>query len=330
MKSFDIRSRAPARILASLILVLNVCAAQAQNYPQRPVRLILPFAAGGLMDTASRFFARSLSERLGQPVLVDNRAGGGGIVGSAAAARATPDGYTLLFSALVTYGSTYAEAKRLTYNPDKDFVPLALLARGVNVFAVHPSVKARTIKELVELARARPGMLRYCSAGVGSNPHIVGEVFRHRFNVDIMHVPYKGGGAGVVDLVSGQLEMCVLGTATAAQQVKAGQLRALAVTSASRSPLMPEVPTMAEVGVDGFVLGPLFLFLAPAGTPADIVAQLTRETVAVAQMPEIRNRLIENGYEPVEALTGDAFRRHVLAEAERWREMAAIAGVKGE
>jgi tripartite-type tricarboxylate transporter receptor subunit TctC len=319
-----------AALAVGSMLAFTAIPAQAQSYPQRPVRIILPFAAGGLMDTASRFFARYLAERLGQPVVVDNRAGGGGTVGSAAAARATPDGYTLLFSALVTYGSTYAEVKRLNYNPDKDFVPLALLARGVNVFAVHPSVKATTIRELVELARARPGMLRYCSAGIGSNPHIVGEVFKHRLNVDLVHVPYKGGGAGVLDLVSGHIETCVLGTATAAQQVKAGQLRALAVTSAARSPLMPEVPTMAEAGVDDFVLGPLFLFLAPAGTPADIVARLTRETVAVSQLPEFRNLLIENGYEPVEALTGDAFRRYVLAEAERWRQMAEIAGVKGE
>ena len=314
--------------LAVLLLTVNVCG--AQSYPQRPVRMIVPFAAGGLMDTASRFFARSLGERLGQQIIVENRAGGGGIVGSATAARSTPDGYTLLFSALVTYGSTYGEVKRLTYNPDRDFVPVALLARGVNVFAVHPSVKATTIKELVALARAKPGTLRYCSAGIGSNPHITGEMFKHRLNVDIVHVPYKGGGAGVIDVVSGQVEMCVLGTSTAAQQVKAGQLRALAVTSASRSPLMPDVPTMAEAGVDDFVLGPLFLFLAPAGTPGDVVARLTRETIAVAQTAEFRNRLIENGYEPVEPLTGDAFRRYVLAEAERWRQMAAIAGVKDE
>jgi len=322
--------RIPARVLAALALVLVTCAAQAQNYPQRPVRLIVPFAAGGITDAAGRFFAHFLSERFGQQVVVENRGGGGGTVGSAVAARATPDGYTLLFSSVETYGMTYGDAKRLTYNPEKDFMPVALLARGANVFVVHPSVKATTIKELVELARTNPGKLHYCSPGVGSNPHIIGEMFKQRFNIDIVHVPYKGGGAGVVDLVSGQLQMCVLGTSTSAPRVKAGQLRGLAVTSAARSPLMPDLPTMAEVGVSDFVLGPLFLVLAPAGTPAEAVARLTRDTVAVSQMPEFRNRLVEIGSEPVEPLTGEAFSRAVLGEAKRWREMAALAGLKEE
>ena len=324
--------RIPARVLAALALVLVTGAAQAQNYPQRPVRLIVPFAAGGITDAAGRFFAHFLSERLGQQVVVENRGGGGGTVGSALAARATPDGYTLLFSSVVTYGMTYGDAKRLTYNPEKDFVPVALVARGANVFVVHPSVKANTIKELVELARANPGKLHYCSPGVGSDPHIIGEMFKQRFNINIVHVPYKGGGAGVFDLVSGQLEMCVLGTSTSAPRVKAGQLRGLAVTSASRSPLMPGVPTMAEVGVSDFVFSvPLFLVLAPAATPAEAVARLTRETVAiVSQLPEFRNRLVEIGSEPVEPLTGEAFSRAVLGEAKRWREMAALAGLKEE
>ena len=324
------RHQTPARILAALALALAACAAQAQNYPQRPVRLIVPFAAGGITDSAGRFYAHYAGARLGQQMVIENRGGGGGTVGSAVAARATPDGYTLLFSSVETYGMTYADAKKLTYNPEKDFSPVALIARGANVFVVHPSVKANTLAELVALARANPGKLRYCSPGVGSNPHIIGEMFKNRFKIDIVHVAYKGGGAGVLDLISGQIEMCLLGTSTTAPRAKSGQLRAIAVTSGARSPLMPEVPTMAEAGVNDFVLGPLFLLLAPAGTPADIVARLARESVAVAQMPEFRNRLVEIGSEPVEPLTGEAFSRFVLAEAQRWREMAAIAGLKDE
>lgn len=319
-----------ARILAGLLLALAACAAQAQNYPQRPVRLIVPFAAGGLTDATARFFAHYAGEKLGQSLIVENRGGGGGTIGSAVAARSTPDGYTLLFSSVETYGMTYADAKKLTYNPEKDFAPIAVIARGANTFVVHPSVKAATIQELIALARDNPGKLRFCSPGVGSNPHIIGEMFKKRFGLDIVHVPYKGGGAGVIDVVSGQIEMCVLGSSTAAPRVKAGQLRGLAVTSGSRSPLMPDVPTMAQAGVNDFVLGPLFLLVAPAGTPADIVARLTRDTVAVSRMPEFRSRLVEVGSEAVEAVTGDAFNRQVLGEAQRWREMAELAGVKDE
>jgi tripartite-type tricarboxylate transporter receptor subunit TctC len=324
------RHSTPARVLAALLLAFASFVAQAQNYPQRPVRLIVPFAAGGITDAAARFFAHYAGEKLGQSLIVENRGGGGGTVGSAVAARANPDGYTLLFSSVETYGMTYADQKKLTYSPEKDFTPIAVIARGANAFVVHPSVKATTIQELVALARANPGKLRYCSPGVGSNPHIIGEMFKKRFNLDIVHVPYKGGGAGVIDVVSGTIEMCVLGGSTAAPRVKAGQLRGLAVTSGSRSPLMPDVPTMAQAGVNDFVLGPLFLLVAPAGTPADIVARLTRDTVAVSQMPEFRNRLVEIGSEAVEPVTGDAFNRQVLGEAQRWREMAELAGLKDE
>ena len=317
------------RAIGALVLALGAVA-HAQNYPQRPVKMIVPFAAGGITDAIGRFFAHYLGDRLGQQVVVENRGGGGGTVGSLMAARSGPDGYTLLFSSVETYGMTYADAKRLDYNPEKDFVPLSIVGRGANAFVVHPSVKATTLQELIELARSNPGRVRYCSPGVGSNPHIIGELFRHRFKLDITHVPYKGGGAGILDLLSGQIEMCISGTSTAAPRVRAGQLRALAVTSATRSPLMPDVPTMAQAGVGDFVLGPIFGLWVPAGVTLDITARLTREAVAVTQLPEFRSRLVEVGSEPVETLTGEAFGRFMLEEAKRWRANAALGGMKDE
>lgn len=303
--------------------------ALAQDYPQRPVRLVVPFSAG-LTDTFGRVLAAFLGERLGQTVVAENRAGGGGAVGSNAVARATPDGYTLLLGSASTYGQTAGEVKRLPYDPEKDLMPVAMLARGANVFVVHPSVRIGSMTALIDYARANPGKLRYCSAGIGSNAHLNGALLAHRFGIDIQHVPYKGGAAGVVDLISGQIEMCISGTPTGAPHVKAGKLRALAVTSAARTPLMPEVPTMAEAGIPDFVHGPLFGVLAPAGTPASIVAHLARELVAVSRQPAFRNRLVEIGAESVEPLTGADFGRHLRQEVQRSREMAAIAGLKDD
>jgi tripartite-type tricarboxylate transporter receptor subunit TctC len=311
---------ATARVLAALALL--ACAAHAQTYPQRPVKLVVPFAAGGTTDAVGRLLAHSLGERLGQQVVVENRGGGGGTLGSEAAARSTADGYTLLLASAETFGLTDADAKRLNYNPDKDLVPVAMVARAPNVFVVNPAVKAATLQELIELARANPGKLRYGSPGIGTNVHIIGEMFKRRFDLDMPHVPYKGGGAAINDVLGG--------LATAAPRARAGQLRALAVTGAKRTPLMPDVPTMAEAGVNDFVLGPLFGVLAPAGTPRDALGRLERDVVATVQAPDFKQRLVDVGAEEVEPLTGEAFGRYIRAEAQRWREMAALAGMKGE
>lgn len=316
-------------ILASIGALLTPWGAVAQDYPQRPVRLVIPFSAG-FTDTFGRVLAVFLGERLGQNVVTENRAGAGGAVGANVVAHAAPDGYTLLLGSASTFGLTAGEAKRLPYDPEKDLVPVAMLARGANVFVVHPTVKAGSMMALIEYARAYPGKIRYCSAGIGSNAHLNGALLAHRYGIEIQHVPYKGGSAGVVDLISGQIEMCISGTPTGAPYVKAGKMRALAVTSAARTPLMPGVPTMAEAGIPDFVHGPLFVVLAPAGTRADITARLARELVAISRQPAFQGRLVEIGAEAVEPLTEEALRHYLRGEVQRSREMAAMAGLKDE
>jgi tripartite-type tricarboxylate transporter receptor subunit TctC len=303
---------------------------QAQTYPQRPVRLIVPFAPGGTTDALGRVFAHALGERLGQQVVVENRPGGGGTLGAEAGARAAPDGYTLLLGSAEAFGMTEGTRKRLAYNPDKDLVPVVMVARAPNVFIVHPSVPVATVPELVGYAKANPGKLRYGSPGIGSNPHLIGELFANRFNVVLTHVPYKGGGAGIADVVSGQIEMLVTGIATAAGRIKAAQVKAIVMTGGARSPQIPEVPTMAEAGVGDFVLGALFGVFVPVGTPREPIERLTREVPAVTQSADFRKRVIDIGQEVTEPLAGEAFGRVMRAEAARWRELATMAGVKEE
>ena len=319
------------RVIAAATLAFTLGTAVAQQpYPQRPIRMIVPFAAGGTTDTIGRFIARDLGERLGQSVVVENRGGGGGTVGSEVAARSQPDGYNILLASAESFGMTDGTLKRLNYNPEKDLAPVTMISRAPNTITLNPSVKAGTLKELIEFARANPGKLRYGSPGIGSNPHLIGELFKARFKLDITHVPYKGGGNGIVDVVSGEIEMIVTGINTAAPRVKSNQLRSLAITGGSRSPLLPGVPTMAEAGVDDFILGALFGIYVPAGPPAAPIARLQRELAVIASAPDFRNRLIEVGQEPAETLQGDVFGTYMLAEARRWRELARAAGVKDE
>ena len=309
--------------------IVATARAQSQSrWPQRPLRMIVPFAAGGTTDAIGRVVAQLLGDRLGQQVVVDNRPGAGGVLGSEVGARAQPDGYTILMASAGTYGMTDGIAKRLNYDPDRDLIPCTMLARAPNAVAVHPSVNAHTLKELVELARANPGRIHYGSPGIGSNPHLIGALFADRAKVDMTHVPYKGGGNSIVDLVSGQIEALWTGVVTIAPRHKAGQARALAVTGAQRTPLMPDVPTMAEAGYDDFVLGALFGVFVPAGTPPESVSRLTSELVSVVRDPEYRRRLVDIGQEPTDPLTGVAHARAMRAEAERFRRIAELAGVR--
>jgi tripartite-type tricarboxylate transporter receptor subunit TctC len=317
------------KILA-LVLVSLACVCEAQTYPQRPVRLIVPFAPGGTTDALGRVLAHALGERLGQQVVVENRPGGGGTLGAEAGARAAPDGYTLLLGSAEAFGMTEGTRKRLAYNPDKDLVPVVMVARAPNVFIVHPTVPVTTVAELVSYAKANPGKLRYGSPGIGSNPHLIGELFANRFNIVLTHVPYKGGGAGIGDVVSGQIEMLVTGIATAAGRIKPGQVKAIVMTGGARSPQIPGVPTMAEAGVSDFVLGALFGVFVPVGTPREPIERLTREVPAVTQSAEFRRRVVDIGQEVTEPLAGEAFGRVMRAEAARWRELATMAGVKDE
>jgi len=316
--------------LALAVLALWTALGHAQGWPQRPVRLIVPFAPGGTTDALGRVFAHALGERLGQQVIVENRPGGGGTLGAEVAAHAAPDGYTLLLGSAEAFGMTEGMRKRLAYNPDKELVPVVMVARAPNVFIVHPSVPVTNVPELVDYGRANPGKLRYGSPGVGSNPHLIGELVAKRHGIELIHVPYKGGGAGIGDVVSGQIEMLITGIATAAGRIKAGQVRAIVMTGGARSPLIPHVPTMAEAGVPDFVLGALFGVFVPAGTPRDVIDRLVKDGPAVTRSPEFAKRVVDIGQEVTEPLTGNAFGRVMRAEAARWRELATMAGVKEE
>jgi tripartite-type tricarboxylate transporter receptor subunit TctC len=316
--------------LALAVLALWTALGHAQGWPQRPVRLIVPFAPGGTTDALGRVFAHALGERLGQQVIVENRPGGGGTLGAEVAAHAAADGYTLLLGSAEAFGMTEGTRKRLAYDPDKELVPVVMVARAPNVFIVHPSVPVTNVPELVDYGRANPGKLRYGSPGVGSNPHLIGELFAKRHGIELTHVPYKGGGAGIGDVVSGQIEMLITGIATAAGRIKAGQVRAIVMTGGARSPLIADVPTMAEAGVPDFVLGARFGVFVPRGTPREVIDRLLRDVPAVTRSPEFAKRVVDIGQEVTEALTGDAFGRVMRAEAARWRELATMAGVKEE
>jgi tripartite-type tricarboxylate transporter receptor subunit TctC len=316
--------------LLFLVLAFVSVNSTAQTYPNHAVRMIVPFAPGGTTDGLGRVMSVYLAERLGQQVIVENRPGGGGTIGAEAAARSTPDGYTILLGSAEAYGMTDAMKKRLGYNPDKDLVPVTMMARSPNIFIVHPSLGVNTLAELIAFAKANPGKVRYGSPGIGSNPHLIGEVFASRLKLQLTHVPYKGGGAGIADVVSGQIEMLITGVVTAVSRVKAGQVKPLVVTGSARTPLLPEVPTMADAGIDNFVLGALFGILVPAGTPAEAIERLGRELPQVSANPEYRKRIIDIGQEITEPLAGEAFGRTIREEAARWRELANMAGVKDE
>jgi len=309
-------------------LFLWAAVAWAQGYPNRPVRLIVPFAPGGATDALGRVLAAALGERLGQQMVVENRSGGGGTVGAEAGARAPADGYTVLLGSAESFGMTENTRKRLAYQPERDLVPVVMVARAPNAFIVHPSLPLHNVNDLVGFAKANPGKIRYGSPGVGSNPHLIGELFAERHGVTLVHVPYKGGGAGIADVVSGQIEMLVTSYATAASRVKAGQVRALVLTGAARTPLMPDVPTMAEAGVQDFVLGALFGLFVPSGTPKEPLERLARDATAVTASADFRKRMVDIGQEVTEPVQGDAFGRVMRQEVARWRELAANAGVQ--
>ena len=311
-----------------IFLVLAFAALTADAQSGRPIRLIVPFAAGGTTDLVSRVVAAPLAQRLGQPVVVENRPGGGGVVGSDAAAKAAPDGHTLVMGSLETYGMTPTAQKRLPYDPEKDLTPVALVAFSPSVLAVHPSLAVRSMKDFVEYTRNNPGKVRYGVVGVASNTHLTGELLRQRLKIEIIAVPYKGGGPALIDAVAGQIEAIIAAASTLGPRLKSGELRPLGLTSTKRLALLPEVPTMEESGIPDVVMGAVLGLFATAGSPAAMLDRVSRETTTVLQLPEIKSRWRDLGIEEVEPLTGAAFGEYMRKEAQRWREIATIAGVK--
>ena len=316
-------------VIAGVIGCAATVTAWAQAYPARTVRVIVPYAPGGGGDFVARVYSRALGEALGQQFVVDNRAGANGNIGAELAAKAAPNGYTLLSVANTTVTINPSLYRQMPVDMLRDLAPVSIFASQPNVLIVHPSVPAKSVRELVSLAQARPGQLDYASAGTGSSSHIAAELFRMVAKVDVTHVPYKGNGPAIADLIGGQVPMMFNNLAPSVAQVKAGKLRALAVTGDKRSPAAPDVPTMAEAGYPGVLFHLWVGLLAPAGTPADIIARLNAETVKIGQSQEVRERLAGEGTEPY--TTSPAQMADIMrSETAKWAQVVKAANIKPE
>jgi len=309
------------------VLLLTGCAAFAQVYPAKPVRFIVPFAPGGGNDVIGRLVSSSLSERLGQQVVVDNRGGAGGIIGSELTAKAAPDGYTLLLGHIGTLAINAGLYPKLSYDPIRDFAPVCLVATAQNILVVHPSLPARSVKELIALAKAKPGQLNFVSGGIGGAGHLAGELLNSMAGVQMVHIAYKGAGPALTDLVAGQVQLMITNMPAAMPHLKSGRLRALGVTGANRSPLMPDLPTISEAGLPGYELTNWFGVVAPAATPRAIVERLNEAIVSGLKTAEMRERLAAVGAEPVGS-TPAAFAAHIKSETGKWSKVIATAGIK--
>lgn len=295
-------------------------------YPARPIRMIVAVPPGGPADILARLVGPKLSEALGQTVVIDNRPGANGIIAYEMAARANPDGYTfvLVAAGVAINPSLY---QKVPYDPIKDFAPITLGIAVPNILVVHPSVAATSVQELVALAKAKSGSLAFASAGNGTSGHLALELFKMKSGIDVVHVPYKGGGPALAEVVAGQVQALFSIALAATPQIKAGKLRALAISSAKRSPVVPGLPTVAEQGFPGFEVIGWFGWLAPARTPPELVARLNREIVRVLQMPDIRERLLSQNTEPV-GNNPREFAAFIKSEHDKWAAVIKQAGVR--
>ena len=318
------------------LLILAACATQtwtsgapAQDYPNAPIRLIVTFAAGGSSDVLARAVAKAMSEGLGRTVVVENRAGAGGHIGGQAVARADPDGYTALFGTNGTLGIGPALYKNLKYDPVADLAPVGMLHRLPNVLVVHPSIPAANLRELIDYARSKPGELTFASAGVGSASHLAGELLKVAANIDILHVPYKGGGAAMPDLLSGRVSMMIETIPNALPSVRSGMLRALGVTTPARSSNAPDLPTLAEAGLASFEVSSWTGLFVPAGTPRAIIARLNAETLRIARDPAYLEQLKTMGTD-VASSTPEALGAFMVKDIANWTVAVQRSGARAE
>lgn len=312
--------------LAALAAAL-VLPAVAQNYPQRPVRMLVPFAAGGATDVPTRLVSAKLAERLGQQFVVDNRPGQGGALGAAVAAKAEPDGYTILQVATPFVVSPHVYS-RLSYDPLKDFVPVTQFGSAPNVLVVHPSLPAKSVKELIALAKSQPGKLDWASSGTGGGQHLFGELFMSMAGIKVTHISYKGSGAATADLIGGQVKIGFPGIAIALQHHKAGRLLPLAVTTAQRSSQMPDVPSIAEAGVPGYEATFWMGMTVPKGTPRQVIDLLNRETTALLKSPDLVEGFRRAGTDAAPS-TPEQFGKFLRSEYEKWGKVVRAVGIKG-
>jgi len=310
-------------------LALSAAAAHAEVYPARPIRMIVAYPPGGGTDIVGRMIAQKLGETLGQSVIVENRGGASGNIGTELTARAAPDGYTVLVGNVAPNAINVSLFKNLPFDPVADFAPVSLVASTPNVLVVNPSTPARTVKEVVALAKARPGTLNFASAGVGSSSHLAGELFRILAGADIVHVPYKGAGPAMIDVLSGRIQLYFATMPAAMPHVKSGKLAPIAVTSAKRSQALPELPTVAESGVPGYEASTWYGVLAPAHTPSAVIARLHAEIVRILAEPELRARLADQGFEPV-GNSPEEFGAYIKSEIAKWGKVIRDAGIRPE
>jgi len=313
--------------LAALMLVFGATAL-AQEYPAKPIRVVVPFPPGGGTDLMARSVMQKLGESLGATMIIDNRGGAGGSIGSDIVAKSPADGYTLLIisGAHAINPSLYP---KLPYDSVRDFAPVTMFTSGPGLLVVHPSVPAKTVKEFIALAKSRPGQLNYASAGIGTPPHLAGELFKTMAGVDIVHVPYKGNGPAYTDLIGGHVSVMFPTIPTAIPHVRAGKLRALAVTTRSRTPIAPELPPISESGVPGYDVSSWYGLLAPAGTPAAVVSRLQREIAKVLRSPDVGEKLTAQGLDLVGS-TPDAFAAVIKSEIMKWAKVVKASGARAD
>jgi tripartite-type tricarboxylate transporter receptor subunit TctC len=319
----------PAAGMLFLALACCVSGAQGQAYPSKVVRLVLPFAPGGGTDVVGRLLAQKLSPPLGQQVIVENRAGAGGRIGTELVAKSPPDGYTLLLGTSSVTGTSPALYQKLPYDMPKDFAPISQVAFTAYVVVMHPSVPVKSVKGLIALARSKPGQLTYASSGAGGAAHLAGELIASMAGVKMIHVAYKGSAPGMFSVVSGETDFMFTNTLPALPQVKNGRLRALAVTTPQRSALLPDVPTVAESGLPGFEVQQNYGVLAPAGTPREIVGRLNQEIAKAMLTDDAKSRLLADGSE-ARVSTPEEFEKVIVAEIAKWSKVIKQAGIKEE
>ena len=311
------------------LFCLAASLAQAQDYPTRAIRLIVPFSPGGVADTSARVVADRLGARLGQQVLVENRAGASGNIGTQMVAQSAPDGHTLVLGFDGTMVINPWVFPSIPFDSVKDFAPVTKLGDATLIMVAHPSVPAKDMRELIALAKAKPGSLSFGTSGTGGTPHLAGELLNQRAGIALTHIPYKGGGQAVGDVVGGQIPLVYTAIASAQQYVKSGRLKALGVSGAKRSTSLPDVPTFIESGLDGFVVDSWVGIFAPAKTPRAIIDRLQRELAAILALPEVRERYAVLGIEPV-GNTPEQFGEQVRADLAKWEKVVKQANIKAE
>jgi tripartite-type tricarboxylate transporter receptor subunit TctC len=315
------------RCFTLLLLGLVVWSAQAQPYPARPIRVLIPFPIGSAADIIARAMEPALREKLGQSLVIDNRGGAGGNIAAELCAKSTPDGYTIMMGTIGTHAINHSLYSKLNYHPQRDFTPIALVGESPNALVTHPKMQANSVKDLIALAKANPGKLNYGSSGAGTTVHLSGELFSTMSGVKIIHIPYKGATEALTGLLGGQTDFMFASLSSAIPQIKAGRLKAFAVTGEKRSPSIPELPTMSEAALPGFNAVAWFAIVGPAGVPKQVVATLNNATLAALNTQEVKDRLFNSGVE-VRTSSPQELAAFIESEMQKWAKVVKTSGAR--